>query len=88
MTAAPIVSEFVPVIAPEPANVIALTPAESERVGHYVASALSPSTRRAYTAALRRFHAWCLRTGREPCPADPTAVAAFLVAEGACPFRC
>ncbi len=81
MTAAPIVSEFVPVMAPEPAEVVALTPTESERVSHYVAGALSPSTRRAYTAALRKFHAWCIGTGRNSCPADPTAVAAFLVVE-------
>ncbi len=68
-------SEMVPT---EPAD---LTSTEAERVSHYVAGALSPSTRRAYGAALRSFRAWCTETGRQPCPADPTAVAAFLVAE-------
>ena len=70
MTTAPIVSELVP---SEPTN---LTPIEAERVEHYVAGALSASTRRAYAAALRSFRAWCAQTDREPCPADPTAVAA------------
>ena len=54
MTAAPIAAELVPV-APQSTDLVALTSAESERVGHYVAGALSPSTRRAYASALRSF---------------------------------
>ncbi len=81
MKPAPTGSELAPVPSPSSAALAPLTPREAERVGHYVSGALSASTRRAYAAALRSFRAWCSGTGRTPCPADPAAVAAFLVAE-------
>ena len=81
MKPAPTGSELAPLPSPSSAALAPLTPLEAERVGHYVSGALSAATRRAYAAALRSFRAWCSGTGRTPCPADPAAVAAFLVAE-------
>jgi site-specific recombinase XerD len=81
MKATPTESELAPLPAPNSSSPPPLTPVEAERVGHYVSGALSASTRRAYAAALRSFQIWCAQTGRAPCPAEPAAVAAFLVAE-------
>lgn len=55
-----------------------LTAVEQRRVGFYAASAKAAATRRAYLGAWRGFTGWCTSTGRQPLPASPSTVAAFL----------
>ena len=50
-----------------------------EAVAAAVAESQRPSTRKAYTAAWKRFEAWARREGVRPLPAQPLTVAAYLV---------
>ncbi|WVN79232.1 tyrosine-type recombinase/integrase (plasmid) [Rhodococcus sp. M8-35] len=50
------------------------------RIGEAVTAARAASTRRAYTAAWRRFTTWCAAEGHPALPAHPGTVAAYLVA--------
>lgn len=51
---------------------------EQRRTSWYPASGRAAATRRAYLGAWRGFTAWCADTGRQPLPASPATVAAFL----------
>ena len=55
-----------------------LTPADAERVAHYVGRASAEATVRAYTSDWRGFIAWCARRGVDPLPSPPALVAAYL----------
>jgi site-specific recombinase XerC len=46
----------------------------------YALASRAPSTLRAYDADWRHFAAWCGRRGRDPLPAAPATVAAYLAA--------
>jgi hypothetical protein len=59
---------------------IALPEALVERAKDYMAEALSPRTRAAYSHWWRRFTGWCQCHGRQPLPASPETVAAWLTA--------
>ena len=50
-----------------------------EAVAAAVAESQRPSTRKAYTAAWKRFQAWAKREGARSLPAAPVTVAAYLV---------
>jgi len=54
---------------------------DDELAEQYRRAALSPATRRAYRADYRIFCAWALARGREPMPASPATVAAFIAVE-------
>lgn len=53
----------------------------------YAASALAPSTRKAYEHDWRVFATWCAERGLIAIPAEPATVAAFLAAEADRGFR-
>ena len=50
---------------------------ELERAERYAASALAPSTRKAYEHDWRVFATWCADRGLMAIPAEPATVAAF-----------
>ncbi|MCY4399414.1 MAG: tyrosine-type recombinase/integrase [Gemmatimonadetes bacterium] len=50
-----------------------------EAVAAAIAESQRPSTRKAYTAAWKRFQAWAQREGVPSLPAEPVTVAAYLV---------
>ena len=63
------------IIAPE----TSLSPELLERIRDYASRSRSPATIRAYTSALKGFASWCKDHGiREPFPASPATVAAYL----------
>ena len=47
-------------------------------VARYLEASLAPATRRAYTAGLNDFRAWCEAQGVSPLPATPEDVARYL----------
>ena len=59
---------------------VALPAALIERAKDYMAEALAERTREAYGYWWRIFEAWCEKHGREPMPASPATVSAFLTA--------
>jgi integrase len=65
---------------PDEGAEIALPEALVERAKDYMAEALSPRTRAAYSHWWRRFTGWCEKHGRQPLPASPETVAAWLTA--------
>ena len=77
--------EHLPAIINQPA------PAELRRelalAEGYAASALAPSTRRAYERDWLVFATWCAERGARAIPAAPASVAAFLASEADRGFR-
>lgn len=61
------------------ANVTDLTHSEQRQVAAAIDDARSAATRRAYASRWRQFESWCHDIHRQPLPADPAHVAAFLV---------
>ncbi|MFF0284449.1 integrase [Rhodococcus aetherivorans] len=68
-----------PLPANEPAAVPVLAEPMRTRIGEAVTAARSAGTRRAYTAAWRRFTTWCAAEGHPALSAHPATVAAYLV---------
>jgi site-specific recombinase XerD len=60
---------------------------ELQSAARYAASALAPSTWRAYERDWRTFAEWCVARGLRPMSAAPETVAAFLAAEADWEFR-
>ncbi|MHA7839490.1 MAG: site-specific integrase [bacterium] len=54
------------------------SPPVSPSAASYVASSLSPSTRRAYASGFSDFEAWCQDAGQPSLPASPESVASYL----------
>ena len=76
-----------PLPAPRPAPPAPSIERELQSAARYAASALAPSTRRAYERDWRMFAKWCVARGLRPMPAAPETVAAFLAAEADREFR-
>lgn len=72
-------SALVP-LPPPAGSEVALPDELIERAKDYMAEALSERTREAYGRWWRVFTSWCERHGRQPLPASPETIAAWLTA--------